>query len=125
MTYSHFKNILLVLVEFFIIISFPFLAWVSKLIFYKRIFCSFWVNLKAKDIHFPDVLEKETIFLVGAWLFYMNQNFLGSKANYPPIKSARGMTAIIFKCRLNFCLKEPLKVHCHVTDCLIWRYKVL
>ena len=34
-----------------------------------------WVNLKAKDIHFLDVSEKETIFLVGAWLFNMNQNF--------------------------------------------------
>ena len=33
--------------------------------------------------------------------------------------------AIIFKRHLNFCLKEPLKVHCYDTDYLIWKYKVL
>ena len=55
------------LAEFFIIINFPFSELVSKS--FKQIPGPFSVNLlvKAKDIHFLDVSEKETIFLVGAW----------------------------------------------------------
>ena len=47
--------------------------------FINKLFCPFWVNLKAEDTHFLDVSEKETIFLVGAWLFYVNQNFFRFK----------------------------------------------
>ena len=64
-TNSYLKIILPVPVGFSVIISFPFLALVSKS-FISELFCPFSVNLKAKDIHFLDVSEKETVFLVSA-----------------------------------------------------------
>ena len=94
------------------------MAWVSNT-FINKLFCPFQVNLKARDIHFLDVSETETIFIVSAWLFYMNQNFFRFKGKLSLNRTVCGIIAIIFKGHLNFCLKEPLKVHCHDTDCLI------
>ena len=36
------------------------------------------MNLKAKDIHFLDVSEKETIFLIGAWWVLYEPEFFFS-----------------------------------------------
>ena len=60
--------------------------------FYKQNFLPLLCEFKkVKDIHFLDVSEKETISLVGAWLFYMNQNFFKFKGKLSLNKSVRGI----------------------------------
>ena len=71
------------------------------------------MNLKAKDIHFLYVTEKETISQSVLSEFYINQNFFGFKGKLSVIKSIPEMTAIIFKL-LNFCFKEPLIAYSYI-----------
>ena len=113
------------LIEFFIIISFPFpsLAWEAGLanLLQTNFFPLLGEFKMPKIFTFLTSQKKKQFSLLLLGCFIYNRIFLGSKANCPRIKTVRGMTANIFKRRLNFCLKEPepLKVHCHDTDYLI------
>ena len=74
------------------------------------------MNLKAKDIHFLDVSEKETIFLVSTWLFYMNQNsfrFKGKLSLNKITKLSFSILSDTIRCLMNFVSKLDF-------FCLFW-----
>ena len=85
---------------------FFFRPWLANLLETK--FLPLFGEFKSQDIHFLDVWEKETIFLVSVWSVLYEPEFFSFEANCQWIKSVREMTAIIFKRLLSFCLKEPL-----------------